>query len=255
MTIEAKYRSVVAVKNMLHILMATNAAWVVPMRRTDRRFFMPDVAATHRGKLEYFAALDKEMCDGGAEAMLDALLDRDISQFEVRNIPDTKGRAQQKLLSLTSLEQWWAAVLDRGFVYQSRHGAPHLKQWHEFVSYDLSWASYLQWCELTRARSRDPREALLDFLGKMYQRARPRGRHAIGEIESIERGRTEIVKMDNDSVGVVSLSLDQLAVSWQERPRGVLMGDIIAARDRFHIVHPGALASDDVAEHDSEDDG
>jgi hypothetical protein len=188
------------------------------------------------------------MRNGGAEAMLDALLDRDISQFEVRNIPDTAGRAQQKLLSLNSLEQWWAAVLDRGFVYQSRHGAPHLGQWHEFVSYDLAWASYLQWSELTRARARDPREALLDFLGKMYQRARPRGRHAIGEIEQPHPPMPHMLDFNNPKI-------DEFAVSWQDRPRGLQVWDHTKARDRFHVVHPGALAPDDVAEHDGEDHG
>jgi len=246
MTTEAKYRSVMPVKNMLHLLLVTNATWAAPIALTDRRFFMPDVAATQRGNLQYFAALDKEMRNGGAEAMLDALLERDISEFEVRNIPDTEGRAQQKRLNLTSLEQWWANVLDRGFVYESRHGAPHLAQWHEFASYDLLHNSYLQWCDRTRSRSREPREALIYFLAKMYQRGRPRGRGAIGEIEQ-PHPKTEPLNFNKPDP-------DEFAIRWQERPRGFQVGDLTTARDRFHVVHPGALAPDDVAQNDDDDD-
>jgi hypothetical protein len=124
LTIEGKYRNAVTVRNLLHVLIASNRDWVVPASIDERRFAVFEALDTRRGDRAYFAAIVKEMDNGGLAAMLHELLHRDISGFEVRDIPQTEALKTQKALSLSSLERWWLAVLERGFLWKSRHGAP-----------------------------------------------------------------------------------------------------------------------------------
>jgi hypothetical protein len=54
---------------------------------------------------EYFAALVKQMENGGRAALLNTLLNRDISNFNPEAIPQTEELAQQKLLSAPPADQ------------------------------------------------------------------------------------------------------------------------------------------------------
>ena len=64
-TVEGKYRDVVMVKNMLHIIMASNFDWVIPASLKARRWFMLDVPGTHRGDHDYFRKIAAQMDNGG----------------------------------------------------------------------------------------------------------------------------------------------------------------------------------------------
>jgi hypothetical protein len=46
--------------------------------------------------------------------MLNELLSRDISRFNVRSVPDTAGLSDQKIRSLRGLEAWWYETLEEG---------------------------------------------------------------------------------------------------------------------------------------------
>jgi hypothetical protein len=48
---------------------------------------------------------------GESEALLQVLMDYDLSDFEVRNIPETPARLDQKLLSMEPIEKWWLEIL------------------------------------------------------------------------------------------------------------------------------------------------
>jgi hypothetical protein len=132
--VEGKYKAVVSVWNMLHIMMASNNDWVVPASHDERRYFVLDVSDNRIGDRQYFKELDEQMTNGGLAAMIHELLNRDISDFEVRDIPQTEALAEQKTLSLDSLDKWWLAVLERGFVWESRYGVPEFLTWRPFVS-------------------------------------------------------------------------------------------------------------------------
>ena len=60
---------------------------------------------------DFFKQLIYEQTHGGSEALLQALMDFDLSGFEVRNIPETPARLDQKLLSMDILQKWWVDVL------------------------------------------------------------------------------------------------------------------------------------------------
>ena len=166
LTIEGKYQNVVNVRNMLHIIMASNADWVIPASLKARRWFMLDVADTRQGDFAYFAAIVYQMENGGLVAMVHDLLHRDISNFNPRDVPKTDALVEQQVHSLDSLHRWWLTILGRGFVYRSRHGVPSLCEWRNFYTTELLWRSYLQWSDETRANRRQTREDLGKFMNQ-----------------------------------------------------------------------------------------
>ena len=56
--------------------------------------------------------MEKERNNGGSEALLSVLQQFDLTDFEVRDFPDTPARQEQKLLSMQPLEEWWHSVLN-----------------------------------------------------------------------------------------------------------------------------------------------
>jgi hypothetical protein len=55
-----------------------------------------------------------ELDQGGLAAMLHELLHVDVSGFEVRDIPDTRARNDQKAYSLRGVDRWSAERLPSG---------------------------------------------------------------------------------------------------------------------------------------------
>jgi hypothetical protein len=215
--IEGKYKAV-SVPNMLHIMMASNSDWVVPASHDERRYFVLDVSDSRIGDRHYFKALNDQMRDGGLAAMIHDLLNRDITDFEVRDISQTEALAEQKILSLDSLDKWWLAVLKRGFVWESRYGESEFLDWRPFVSTQLLHRSYLQWCNRNRVSRPKDETQLGKRMTEMYQRARPRGHEIIGEVEASSRGP------DGE---------ENPKVITKYRPHGYDVGSLSEARARF----------------------
>ena len=67
--VEAKYRDAIEVRNLIHVMMASNEMWVVPAGVDERRFFVVDVSTARQGDHAYFAAIEKQMQNGGLAAM------------------------------------------------------------------------------------------------------------------------------------------------------------------------------------------
>ena len=62
------------------------------------------------------------MDNGGVEALLHKLQTHDLSEFNVREYPITKGLLKQKQLSLTSVAKWWQELLIEGDGYVAAVG-------------------------------------------------------------------------------------------------------------------------------------
>jgi hypothetical protein len=224
LAVESKYQNLVEVANMLHVFMSSNSDWVVPAALDERRFCVADVVNSRVGERKYFKDIAEQMAGGGLAAMIHEMLGRDISKFEVRDIPKTAALRTQKTLSLGSLERWWLAVLSREFLWKSRHGTPWFRDWHEFYTTELLERSYLQWCDQARPYDRKNRVQLGAFFTKVYQSKRPREAHPVYEIESVR------LKPDDEL-------RDYDAIFSQDHPHGYQVGDIAAARARFRELH------------------
>lgn len=102
--------------NYIHLIMASNAKWVVPVGAHDRRYFVLDVKPSKRQDSAYFSALQDELEAGGYEALLAMLLARDLSQFNVRNKPNTDSMRREQEQSLSPDDEWWYGKLYDGEV-------------------------------------------------------------------------------------------------------------------------------------------
>jgi hypothetical protein len=220
--IEPKFRDLTMAINMLHIMMASNADWVVPASHDERRFFVLDVTDNRIGDRAYFSAIAKQMASGGLAAMIWDFMHADLAGFEVRNVPDSKGLADQKKHSMDSLDRWWLSVLDRGVIWRSKHGLAEFGRWHEFASTELLSRSYLQWCAENRISRPMTRVQLGQRMTEIYQRERPRGLQIVGEVEAATR-------TNPGSLGLVEEDL----IERNERPPGYRVGTLEEARACF----------------------
>ena len=122
----------------------------------------------------------------------------------------------QYFLSLDSIDRWWLAVLERGFVWRSRHGIAEFGQWCDSHATELLYNSYLQWCDEVRIARPKAREELGKRMAAIYAPFCPRGDRIIGELEYWPPGRPE----------------DDLIVKASHIP-GYLLGSLDEARARF----------------------
>ncbi|MEO1208429.1 MAG: bifunctional DNA primase/polymerase [Cyanobacteria bacterium J06638_20] len=103
--------------NYLHVMMASNENWVVPMdMEHERRFFVVDAAPVYQGNHAFWVSLHEQMEDGGYEAFLYDMLHRDIEGWHPRkNIPRTRAMDEQKIASLDPIQQWFLRAVHEGF--------------------------------------------------------------------------------------------------------------------------------------------
>ncbi len=104
--------------NYIHLIMASNEGWVVPTGVDDRRFLVLDVKDARMQDVPYFTAINKQMDNGGYEALLYHLMSLDISEFNVRKVPQTNALREQKMLSLSPEESWWYSKLLDGRMFE-----------------------------------------------------------------------------------------------------------------------------------------
>ena len=122
--IEAKGVDVESAPNYVHLIMASNEDHVVPASGDERRFLVLDVGAERQQQSAFFRAIAKQMEEGGREALLHFLLTYDLSEYEVRNVPQTAALRDQKDLSLDPTQDWWLEKLREGSLFSDQEGWP-----------------------------------------------------------------------------------------------------------------------------------
>ena len=137
MIIEMKGKDVFAVRSYLRLMLATNSEWAAPVSLSDRRYFVLEVSESRRNDYDFFKKLEDEQINGGSEALLQTLMDCDLSDFEVRSIPETPARLDQKFLSMDMIQKWWVDVLsDENFTIGEK--ILHIEQDNRVPISDLS---------------------------------------------------------------------------------------------------------------------
>ena len=115
LTIEPKGCALYKAASFLNLSITSNADHFLPVSGTARRFFIPTVSAARKQDFEYFAGLQAELDNGGYEALLYHLLyEVDLTNFNVREVPQTEALRQQRDYSLPPLEAWWCELLETG---------------------------------------------------------------------------------------------------------------------------------------------
>ena len=111
--IEPKGLDAFSVRNYLHLILSSNNDWVAPAGADARRFFAVTVSDARKQDHAYFA-ITKQMDAGEREALLDHLLSRDLSDFDVRKVPLTDALAEQKAHSRRGVDSLVEIIAHRG---------------------------------------------------------------------------------------------------------------------------------------------
>ena len=142
-TVEPKGKDVFKVKNNVNILIASNNQWVVPAGMDERRFFTIDVSDCHKGDYDFFRKLNAQMNNGGREAMLYDLLNRDISEIDLRKFERTDALFDQILESMTLTQSWWYERLSKGVATDLYHFKDAENDWPENVLNDHLYRDFV----------------------------------------------------------------------------------------------------------------
>lgn len=113
--IEGKGKDAVVCRNYLHVMGASNNPWVWQATEDERRLVTNRVNPKFKGDHAFFAALRKQMDEGGKAAMLHELMHRDISGFHPRkDLPRTEELNRQIDLSKPRVVQFLDALREEG---------------------------------------------------------------------------------------------------------------------------------------------
>jgi Family of unknown function (DUF5906) len=152
--LERKNYDPIPVKNRLRVMIASNNQWIVPVGTRGRRYAVFDVSDKYadeksREHKAYWEPLQVQFGDDapddGRAAMLYDLLHMDLSNFNVRVVPESAAKTEQKLLSLRGAKLWLYQVLQDGAIGYDR--------WQETgltVSKDHAYGSYEEFSKQRR---------------------------------------------------------------------------------------------------------
>jgi hypothetical protein len=183
--IEPKGRDVLKARNTLHVIVASNEDWAVPAGADERRFFVLDASPSRQKDFTYFEAIENQLRDGGASAMLYELQHRDLSGFNVRDVPATAALLDQKTQTFRGMEAWWYDILVQGIFPAAGLqilGPDEYQDWTQPVSArrDELYANYV---EFSRSQKEFRPKIKAEF-GKMLRTLVP----GLGEKRPREQG-------------------------------------------------------------------
>lgn len=162
--IEDKFLRAEARPNYMHVIMTTNSEWAVPAEQGDRRFAVFDTSAARVGDRGYFRRLHDSIRDPRTiAAMLHDLTHADLSGYEVRDIPDTDARQEQKEYTLEGPPAWLAHVLALESL-----GLPGGGAWQDVPAFEDLMRSYNNWAKDDRYRPGSSATWLGRWLAKLF---------------------------------------------------------------------------------------
>ena len=106
--------------NYTRILFTSNEDYVVPASLDERRFAVFDVGNSRQQDSEYFAGLTAWYEAGGANALIHYLRNFDLTNINLRLVPQTEALTDQKLEALDNVTAWIYNCLQTGEMRENR---------------------------------------------------------------------------------------------------------------------------------------
>lgn len=179
--IEAKGRDIQTYRNFKRLIVSSNEDWAAPVGHDDRRFLPLDVRSDHKEDKQYFAAIQREMEEGGLQALMHNLLNEDLVGFQVRTAPPSRHAFDLKLRSAPSQVQWWFEVLQDGCDVTNDRDYPG--EWNPEPAERHLFDYYQRWCAGNRVSHPEKKHSFTKTLRAMLEGC------ACGVIEGKERKR------------------------------------------------------------------
>ena len=166
LAIERKGLDVINVKNMIHMMVASNEDWVVPASFDNRRFAIFRVSDRHRNDAKFFGAVADELFNrGGLSALLYDLLEAQL--INLRDIPETAELAEQKKYTMPPKIMWWYEMLVEGTLWDSA-----IARSHDSFYVDPN-ELYRQYVETLRVSERSMSLGMKGALGRQLRKLLP----------------------------------------------------------------------------------
>jgi hypothetical protein len=162
--IHRKFLKMIDELSMLHIIIASNNEWPIPIEAGDRRFTVLDVSEERKQDQTYFGQLLAELAGGGRAAMLADLLAWPVDEAMLRQPIMTAAKSQIAVQSMKPTEHWWLELLERGSIVD--------ETWPSSITKKALHGNYLAFLDQHHKQSRD-RRATETELGMFLRKYTP----------------------------------------------------------------------------------
>lgn len=117
MTINQKGVPTYAIKNFMNTIISSNEEWVVPAIPGERRYFVLQLLEELCGNsTPEKRKIVEEIMNVKPEHLAHFLYSIDLTDFDVRKVPQTKALREQQMNSYSSIKKWWMDVLSEGSI-------------------------------------------------------------------------------------------------------------------------------------------
>lgn len=139
MTVEDKFVKPIEVDSYTAFWFNSNETrHAVPATCDDERYFVLNASDAKKGDRTYFGGIIEELDNGGREAMAYELMQRDISTFDVRDVPITEAFGDLVLANLTAMERALLEIAKTGEIVIREPNGNIVAHKH-FNSKEVTW--------------------------------------------------------------------------------------------------------------------
>jgi hypothetical protein len=165
LVVNKKHVPVFEIENFARFIFSTNDALSAPLELKDRRYVPLPTLPLHIGDARYWEALYAERQAGGGAALLHHLLHEVRIERNLRTAPETAARAEQRLLNLEPVGEWWREMLmSEAHESRERNSSDRPRVTLRFGDVvrtaDLHWL-FVEWTQRTRKHAMS-----IDALGR-----------------------------------------------------------------------------------------
>lgn len=177
-------------RNCIHLAIASNEDWFVPAGPDARRWLVLEVSPERANDPDWFGAIYDEMDNGGVEAMMYDLMNREITS-NLKRAPITASLERQQELYANSLkdtvDDWWDDALDRSSlaVEDAANEGDIESSWPDYVVKGALYDNYVNWCNARRVPylQIDSRQLFYRKMDKYgLEEAMPKGKEVVKQL-------------------------------------------------------------------------
>lgn len=150
--IERKGMDPYRIDNLVRLVILGNDDWVVPASADERRYAVFEMGEGNKKDRKFFSEMENLLdTKGGCGLLLHYLKHFDLDSMDVNDAPNTKALLEQKLQTISPLEQWWHESLEQGHI---SYGEFSGQDWPERLSKEtlyLAFSNYLKARNITKS--------------------------------------------------------------------------------------------------------